>query len=92
MDRNNQPAIVHNGVTKFGECDCLIGEKPPIQFEPCNKLERARAAVVAGVNKSSDNRKQAGDPELCDDGSLELPELACWLRTIITLRMNKVAR
>jgi hypothetical protein len=92
MDRNNQPAIVRDGVTKFGECDCLIGDKPPIRFEPCDKLERDHAAAVVRVNKSSDNQKQAGDPELCDNGSLELPESACQLRTIIMLRMNKVAR
>ncbi len=92
MDSNNQPAIVRDRVTEIGECDGLIGHKPPIQFEPCDKLVRYRLAVVVGVDKSGDNRKRAGDPELCDNCCLKLPESACWLYAIKTLGMNKVAR
>jgi hypothetical protein len=55
MDHDNQPAIVHDGVTKVGECNYLIGDNPPVQFEPCDKLEQDCAAVLVGVNKSSGN-------------------------------------
>ncbi len=57
MDSNNQPAIVRDGVTKIEECDGLIGHKPPVRFEPCDKLVRYCSAVVVGVDKSGDNRK-----------------------------------
>ncbi len=66
---NNQPTSVRNGVTEMFECNGAIGHKPPIQFDPCDKLVRNRSTVVVGMDESCEDRERY---LFADLGSLDL--------------------
>jgi hypothetical protein len=56
---NNHPTSVRDGVTKIGECNGSIGHKPPVQFDPCDKLVRNRSTVMVGMDESCNDREGA---------------------------------
>ncbi len=91
MYPNNEPAAVGKGVTEGGVLDHLIGDEPPIRFEFTDELKRDCAIVVVWVDKRDKDQEQAGEPELQEDCSLQLPELACRLGAIVAPGMDEIS-
>ncbi len=74
-----------------GVLDHLIRDEPPIGFEFINELKGDCATVMVWVDKRDNDREQAGEPELQDNCSLQLPEWACQLGAIVAPGMDKIS-
>jgi hypothetical protein len=92
MHLDDEPAAVSKGVTKGGVLDHLIRDEPPVQFEFIDELKGDCATVVVWVDERDDDQEQAGEPELQDNCSLQLPESACRLGAIVVPGMDKISR